>query len=139
MPSWLGIAGAVPFITGAGAMWVLPPDLQLVAAEWLRTYAAVILSFVGAVHWGFAMLHPRLDARDRDVVWSWSVVPALVAWVGLLLSLRAGLTLSAAMFVVHWTMDRQFAARFGLPPWYLRLRGGLTAVVVTCLIVAALR
>jgi hypothetical protein len=40
---------------------------------------------------------------------------------------------------VHYAADRQLAQRFTLPPWYLRLRAGLTAVVVVCLIMAILR
>lgn len=140
VPLWLGAGGAVPCIVLAGSLWLLPPDMQMVAIEWLRTYAAVILAFVGALHWAFAMLHPKLPDRERDIVMTWSVVPALVAWLGMLMSVRAGLVLTAAMFVVHWTMDRQFVVRFGgVPDWYLRLRAGLTAVVATCLVVVALR
>jgi hypothetical protein len=139
LPLWLGAGGAVPFIVLAGSLWLLPVDQQMVAIEWLRAYAAVILSFVGAVHWAFAMLHPRLPDRDRDTVYAWSVVPALVAWVGLLLSVRPGLLLTAAMFVVQWTMDHQFVTRFGgVPDWYLRLRAGLTAVVSSCLVLVAM-
>jgi hypothetical protein len=36
-------------------------------------------------------------------------------------------------------MDRQLAARFALPGWYMPLRRGLTFVAVACLAVAALR
>ena len=39
-------------------------------------YGAVILTFVGAVHWGYAM-------RDEEIRWgrmTWSVTPSLVAW-----------------------------------------------------------
>ena len=43
------------------------------AARWFAVlmgvaYAAVILSFVGALHWGFAMKTPGFDERDR---WTW--------------------------------------------------------------------
>jgi hypothetical protein len=42
----------------------------------------------------------------------------------------------AATFAVHFAVDRQLAQRFTLPGWYVRLRGGLTAVVVFCLLLA---
>lgn len=138
-PLWLGAGGLVPFVTLAGSLWVAPEQFHPVILDWLRTYSAVILSFVGAVHWGVALVHPAMNEHDRAIVMSWSVVPALVAWLGLFMQLRSGVALTAAMFVVHYTMDRQLSTRFPLPGWYMRLRFGLTVVVVTCLAVAAIR
>lgn len=138
-PLWLGAGGLVPFIVLAGALWIVPAEYHPTLHDWLRTYAAVILSFVGAVHWGIALLHRDMGDQDRAVVMAWSVVPGLVAWVSLLMSLRTGLTLTGAMFVIHYTMDRTLASRFPIPDWYLRLRSGLTIVVVACLGVAAIR
>ena len=76
---------------------------------------------------------------ERGVFMTWSVVPALAGWVALLLPAKAGLLLLGATFAVHYAADRQFAQRFALPRWYLRLRGGLTAVVILCLVLAAVR
>lgn len=139
VPLWLGAGGLIPFVVLTGGLWVTPPEYHPTLLDWLRTYAAVILSFIGAVHWGIAMAHREMTEPDRAVVMGWSVVPSLVAWVGLLMPPRTGLALTAAMFVVHFTMDRQLATRFVLPGWYLRLRGGLTVVVVTCLAMVAIR
>jgi hypothetical protein len=47
--------------------------------------------------------------------------------------------LTATMFVIQYTMDRTLVQRFAFPIWFLRLRSGLTVVVVACLAVAALR
>jgi hypothetical protein len=139
VPLWLGAGGLVPFIVLSGALWLTSPEFHPVIHDWLRTYAAVILSFIGAIHWGLAMVHREMQEADRGLVMAWSVVPSLVAWGGLLMELRAGIALTAAMFVVHYTMDRQLAARFALPGWYMPLRRGLTFVAVACLAVAALR
>lgn len=138
-PLWLGAGGLVPFVLLSGGLWVLPDAYRPTLLEWLRTYAAVILSFVGAVHWGIAMLHRDIPDRERAVIMGWSVVPALVAWVGLLITPSSGLTLIGAMFVIHYSMDRQVAGRFPIPGWYLRLRAGLTIVVVACIGIAAIR
>lgn len=137
-PLWLGAGGLIPFIVLAGSLWVAPEPYRPMLADWLRSYAAVILSFVGAVHWGFAMLHPKVGDNERDTVMAWSVVPALVGWVGMIVPLRHGLVFIAAMFVIQLSMDRAFARRFALPPWYLSLRNGLTAVVVVCIGITAL-
>lgn len=139
VPLWLGAGGLFPFVVLAGGLWVTPPEYHPTLLDWLRTYAAVILSFIGAIHWGIALTHRDMPAADQSTVMTWSVVPSLVAWVGLLMQPRPGLALTAAMFVVHYTMDRQLASRFPLPGWYLRLRGGLTVVVVACLAVVAIR
>ncbi len=139
VPLWLGAGGLIPFILLTGAVWVVPPEFRPVAFDWLRTYAACILSFVGALHWGFALAHPDPRPADRDLLMGWSVIPALVAWVSMLVHLRPGLVLAGAMFIVQYSMDRALAQRFRFPPWYLKLRGGLTLVVVGCLALAALR
>lgn len=139
VPLWLGAGGLIPFVILTGAVWISDDAHRIMAYEWLRTYAAVILSFIGAVHWGFAMLHPKMSLQERNTVMAWSVVPALVAWAALLAPLRHGLAVTAAMFALHYAMDRAFAQRFELPDWYLPLRGGLTIVVIVCLTLTAIR
>ena len=75
----LGYGGLLPFIaTALGS--VLDGSH---APFWLDAqiaYGAVILSFVGALHWGFAMLAADLDDAERDARYLWSVIPALLAW-----------------------------------------------------------
>ena len=85
------------------------------------------------------MVHEHMSEADRSVFMAWSVVPALAGWIAVLLPAKAGLLLLGATFAVHYAADRQFAQRFALPRWYLRLRGGLTAIVVLCLILAVAR
>jgi len=135
---WLGTTGLIPFVVLASALYALP-DYRPMLVFWLTSYAAVILSFVGAVHWGAAMQHPRMKEGDRALFMTWSVIPALAAWAALLMPAKTGLLLMAATFAAHYGADRQFAQRFALPPWYLRLRGGLSAVVIVCLLLAILR
>jgi hypothetical protein len=133
---WLGTGGLVPFVVLASALFAMPDHTRPQLLFWLTAYAAVILSFVGAVHWGIAMVHGQMQEGDRTVFMAWSVVPALAAWAALLLPADTGLLLMAATFAVHFAADRQLGQRFALPPWYLRLRAGLTVVVVLCLLLA---
>ena len=58
--AWLGYGGLLPF----GALALLLLDGARSALWWpaLLAYGAVILSFVGALHWGFAMVLPGLGA-----------------------------------------------------------------------------
>ena len=133
---WLGTAGLVPFVVLTSALYALPPPNAPVLMLYLTAYGAVILSFVGAVHWGAAMVHAQMRESERNVFMAWSVVPALAAWVALLMPASTAVLLMAVTFVAQYAADRQFSLRFRLPPWYLKLRGGLTAVVVLCLVLA---
>jgi len=133
---WLGTGGLVPFVVVTSALFALPDHTRPQLLFWLTAYAAVILSFVGAVHWGIAMVHTQMREPDRTLYMGWSVVPALAAWVSLLLPPKTSLLLMAATFAVHFAADRQLAQRFTVPAWYLRLRASLTAVVVLCLLLA---
>ena len=135
---WLGTAGLVPFVVLTSALYALPAPNAPVLMLYLTAYGAVILSFVGAVHWGAAMVHAQMREPERNVFMAWSVVPALAAWVALLMPASTAVLLMAVTFVAQYAADRQFSLRFRLPPWYLKLRGGLTAVVVLCLVLAFL-
>jgi hypothetical protein len=134
---WLGAVGLIPFLLCTGALYAVPGEFTPTLLQWLASYAAVILSFAGALHWGFAMLHPDMREADRNLSMAWSVVPALTGWAATLLQALPGLLLLAAAFGVHYAADRQFVQRFALPGWYLRLRTGLTGIAVLCLILAA--
>lgn len=129
----LGLAGLVPFIAGAllavaGGPW----------RDWAETallgYGAVILSFMGGVHWGMTIAAPACSAPRL----AWSVVWALLGWAGLLVGGDLGLVLLAAGFVGLFAYDRRATGRNEAPAWYPALRRPLTAVVVACLVVAML-
>ena len=91
-------------------------------------YGAVILSFVGALHWGIAMSAPDLEAALRRRAFAWSVVPALMAWPALLLEPRVGSVILVAAFAIHYLQDRRLASQASLPGWYLPLRLRLSTV-----------
>ena len=44
------------------------------------TYGAVILSFVGAPHWGMAMSQLTVNRRWNAARLVWGVIPSLIAW-----------------------------------------------------------
>jgi len=131
----LGYGGLLPFIaTALGS--VLDDSHAMIWLDALQAYGAVILSFVGALHWGFAMLATDLDDAERDARYLWSVIPALLAWPALLLSGTLASTLLLLGFLHHYWQDRRLAQRCTLPAWYLPLRRRLTGVACLCLIVS---
>lgn len=133
----LGYGGLLPFI-GLALGSVVDHHHALLWGDALHAYGAVILSFVGALHWGFAMLASDLDDAERDARYLWSVIPALLAWPALLLSGPLASGLLVLGFALHYWQDRRLAKCCVMPPWYLPLRGRLTGVACLCLIVSAL-
>jgi hypothetical protein len=129
----LGIAGLLPFVAGAAGLWLLSPEWAGLAALALLTYAAVIVSFLGGIHWGLAMSL----AQTRRGLLIWGVLPSLLAWAGLLLNSAWGLLLMAASLLLCYVVDCQIYRSLRLGGW-IGLRGLLTIVsVLSCLAGAA--
>ena len=123
MPNFLGWAGLVPF--GLSVLGTHSGIDTLILYSFLggTAYGAVILSFLGAVHWGLAM------QDDRSPRWYvWSITPALFGFASLLLfDVEMRIVALVPLFALTWLVDRQ-AAKLGLIPiWYMRLRSMLTA------------
>ena len=99
------------------------------------SYGVVILSFMSGVLWGFAV---RADKQHAPLCFGLSVVPAL--WVFFMTG-RGMASDSINLicgFLAVLLIDLAFS-RWGLtPPWWMRLRSLLTAVVVICIGVSAL-
>lgn len=130
----LGLGGLAPFVALALASWVTGPDLgsRLVAAQ--LGYGAVILSFIGALHWGAALAAPAVPGRAAMIALGWSVVPALSGWVALLLEPRWGMQLLTGAFVVALAVDWLLYRQYEFAGWFLGLRALLTAIVVVSLL-----
>ena len=133
---WLGYGGLVPFIGCALATHADPAR----ASRWyeaLVAYGAVILSFVGALHWGFAMTLAQIAGSSRRRLFVWSVIPALFAWVALMMGSTGAVFLLIAGFLVHFWQDRRLKGLIPLPAWYLPLRLRLTVIAILCLAAGA--
>ena len=131
--AWLGYGGLFPFVTLAIAAWVDSSHSSL-WRDALLAYGAVILSFVGALHWGFAMSQSDMTTNQRTRSFVWSVVPSLLAWVALLMTPKYAIMLLVAGFLSHFWQDRRLVHLVTLPAWYLPLRSRLTFVAVLSLI-----
>lgn len=129
----LGYGGLVPFFAAAAAAWVQPAARLPIVGQ--IAYAATILSFLGAVHWGIALAKQDRPRPERPGIgWiTWGIVPATIAWLALLGPEPWNLALMAGAFVLALAMDL-FGFRMGnLPRWYVVLRIHLTAgAVLAC-------
>ncbi|PPD45489.1 MAG: DUF3429 domain-containing protein [Methylocystis sp.] len=130
---WLGYAGALPFVAGALASLARDPNWAPFGHALLVHYGAIILSFMGGVHWGAAML--RGDEGPGPL--GRSVVPSLVALLAALIGGAPGLAILAAGFAGLLVYDERETRAGRLPPWYPFLRRPLSAIVVACLLAGA--
>ncbi len=124
----LGYAGLIPFILLSIASWLQIP-LDIDVTNMLLTYAAIIFSFMGAVHWGIA-ISSKQDSSEYLIV---SVMPALIAWLALLAPQTYAFLLLLFGFIALYVYDRFAEKKQQLPGWYLPMRQRLTIVVVICL------
>ncbi len=134
--AWLGYGGLLPFV-GLVALARFDPHHTLAWSDALAGYGAVILSFIGALHWGVAMSAAGLDAVQRRHAFLWSVVPALLAWPATLLAGSAVPLILVLGFVLLFVLEQRLAKHAELPAGYLPLRLRLTAVACLCLLLNA--
>ena len=129
----LGYAGLLPFVVGALLVWVVRADAHAYVSGAMSAYGAVIVSFLGGIHWGLAFR----QAEPPTPLLVWGVVPSLVAWLAVMMPPGAGLVLLGAMLVACYAVDRRLYPAQGAGHW-LVLRFRLSAVAgLACFIAAA--
>jgi hypothetical protein len=126
----LGYAGLLPFAAAALGTALLDGAARDFAARALLAYGAVILSFLGAVHWGL-VLRAGAHGRMRPLVVG--VLPSLAAWCALLLAVRHGLALLVVAFGAFWLYEHRVLGARVLGEAYLGLRRSLTLAVCSLL------
>ncbi len=133
--AWLlGVAGLIPFVV-CGIVAVSPGSWHALALQALIAYGAVILAFLGGVHWGFA-LSPGQTVRVRLRL-ALGVVPSLIGWVAVVVAPLVGSELPLALLIaglIGTIATERSWARLGLvPSGYMALRWGLSIVVMVTL------
>lgn len=130
----LGYAGLIPFVLGAALTWLVRPDDAFVfVVDGLAKYAALIISFLGGIHWGLAMRSSPIDSARI----AWGITPSLLAWVAAVMPAYAGLPLMGALLIVCYLVDRRVYPVLGLSAW-MTLRFRLTAIAsLSCFVAAA--
>jgi hypothetical protein len=146
----LGLTGLIPFI-GIGIAAVTTADPGR-AQTWLLAligYGAVVLAFLGGVHWGF-VLHPAAtegrtpEERQESTRLGLAVLPSLIGWAAVVTPAFAlpavGLAILIAGYLATVVTEGQLRRRGLVPSGYMALRWALSAVVLVVLVtVLALR
>jgi len=132
----LGYAGLIPFVLLAVCILSGPDNWATLARQSLLGYAAVILTFVGAVHWGRVLAAATNSNTDPKILY-WAVTPSLIAWIALMLPHTAASVVMAVGFALCWWVDRALY-RDQLAGWYMGMRSVLTITVVATLLLGML-
>ena len=125
----LGYAGLIPFVIFSIGSWTTLPYVAN-STHVLIAYAAIILSFMGAIHWGAAISNTAGQHSKNLVV---SVMPALAAWLALLLPETFALVILFVGFILLIAYELTVAKSQALPNWYISMRIRLTFIVTLCL------
>jgi hypothetical protein len=148
---WLGYAGALPFLAlGLLVLWpefIGPEFIRLQISSTMRfseasiafallSYGAIILSFLGGLHWGRAVTIPSdQQIISMRIALLWSVSLSLIAWFALILQvmffpMRYAASLLIAGFAAALIADLKLLEKGYWPAWMrtLRLHLSLTAM-----------
>lgn len=128
----LGYGGLIPFVLLALACWVVHPGWLGAFIKGQLAYGIAILSFLGGIHWGAALLSQGLSPDQTKKALAWGVVPALVAWFATMMG-GFGFAVLMAGFVAAYQADKRLFAWYRIPDWFLLLRLRLTCSVVAAL------
>ena len=137
----LGYAGVTPFLllfillTRDNPFFFSTP-IRL--SMWLGIYAAIILSFLGAVSWGVALTkQTQLTSQQTSKLLVYGVLPSLLAWFSLLLPINIALAVMAGLIILAYLADLKMLSLL-VSSQYLRLRFHLSIVVATLLILSSI-
>ncbi|BGP14193.1 hypothetical protein JCM10213v2_002133 [Rhodosporidiobolus nylandii] len=90
-------------------------------------YGAIILSFLGAVHWGFEWAkYGGVHGNSRYLL---GVAPVLAGWSTLLIPGQMALVGQWASFFGMWYVDQKATTKGWTPRWYSTYRFWLTSLV----------
>ena len=142
--SILGYSGTIPFISLAVILLLAnasftTPAASALAASALHIYGAIILSFLGGLHWGRIACNPDIKPSDKWFL-IYSVIPSLIGWSSYLLAdiwQDAALILIAG-FIISYVIDIRFIKLGAWQSWMKPLRTNLTLIVCFSLTVLLL-
>ncbi len=135
---WLGYGGLIPFAAlAAGSLLFRDPASRAQCLLMLQVYGLSIISFVGAISWGIALMASHHHEALRRQLFLWSVAPSLIGCMSFMLSAFAGCLLLAATAALTLAMDMRTLSVLGLPAEWRRLRLHLTAGAITALLTGA--
>ncbi|KAF8827450.1 hypothetical protein HHX47_DHR4000416 [Lentinula edodes] len=148
-----GLLGTIPYV-GAGATTVylasvagaaaaghptsIDPGVALTMLDQSLniqvTYGAIMLSFLGALHWGMEFATPRPTQSQSIRRLLLGAAPLFFAWPTLGLQPMTALVVQWVGFTGLWWADATVCGMGWTPPWYSQYRFYLSVLVGACII-----
>lgn len=115
----LSYCGLIPFVGLTVLICFVSAELQPFVALALTGYGAAILAFLGGIHWGLAI---KSDVEHKVFHFVWGVIPAIAAWICVIMPAYAALPLLGILLIVCYLVDKKTWPLLGLQDWlHLRL------------------
>ncbi|KAJ7633080.1 hypothetical protein FB45DRAFT_914323 [Roridomyces roridus] len=146
-----GLAGGIPYVgaaattvylahqaglAAAGSMTSIDPGVAITILDQALnvqvTYGAVMLSFLGALHWG--MEFAGLGGYQGYKRLALGAAPVLFAWPTLALDPTMALAAQWAGFTALWWADSHATVAGWTPKWYSQYRFYLSILTGTCIL-----
>lgn len=115
----IGLDSSIDFET-ASALLLHAENVQI-------TFGAILLSFLGAIHWGFEFSRFGGELGNRRYILG--LLPVLCAWPTLMLEPQMALVGQWGAYVLTWFIDLRATTAGWAPKWYSSYRFGLTLAV----------
>lgn len=120
----LGYAGLIPFGLLALLMWIVTPEVHPFVAIALAGYGAIVVAFVGGIHWGIGLRH---NAPSRKLHMVWGMAACMSAWIAVIMPAYSGLPLLGLLLIGSYLVDRKTWPEAGLREW-MTMRFHMTVV-----------
>lgn len=133
----LVLAGCIPFLLLVLWLGSIPQDhvWRDGTVSLLKTYAALVLSFLGGARFGVVIAH---ETPGENLTLAATAIPVFAGWLALLIGEPGSFALLAVAFAAHGAWDSLSAHRDELPVWYGRWRVRLTVFAVVMMVAAFL-
>jgi len=126
----LTLVSLAPMYLLAILAWADPwREMALMA---LLAYAAISLTFAGAIHWGRVL--GQFNNSNQFPTQLFGVLAAFIGWAGLLLPREMGIPMLCAGLTFVWGTEQMLFSD-DLPSWYRKLRNQLTGGAVLAMLI----
>lgn len=141
----LALLGFVPFASFTTLLLADPGLIPQMAGRDLdgpslvipafKIYAAIVLSFIGGIRWGVAIVQQH-DGREDSEALVLAAGPSLIGWFAFFMGEPWSFAMLAVAFAATGWWDSRLAGNKGVPEWFGRLRLFLTVLVMATMIAA---
>ncbi|RFU34414.1 hypothetical protein B7463_g1902, partial [Scytalidium lignicola] len=149
---YLGLAGVLPYVATSLSTVFLTYNINneysigaLFAPETARYlldvmvpmqigYGAVIISFLGAIHWGLE--YAGYGGHKGYYRFFHGVIPTAIAWPTLLMPVESALITQFLTFSALYFSDARATVKGWCPPWYTTYRFVLTLLVGASIVIS---